>query len=104
MLTTTPGLGLAVLVADCIPILAADPTAGVIAAVHAGRRGAAGGIALRMLEAMTAGRCGRRIGSRSGLGPAICGDCYEVPAQLRDEVEAELPGSAANTELGDTGP
>lgn len=102
VLTTTPGLGLAVLVADCIPILAADPAAGVIAAVHAGRRGAAGGIALRTLTAMTAaGASADRV--EIWLGPAICGACYEVPPQLRDEVEAELPGSAAITSSGTPG-
>ena len=88
------------LVADCVPILAGDPVAGVIAAVHAGRRGAADGIALRALEAMT-----RRSGAESGcmtvvLGPAICGACYEVPAAMRDEVEAALPGSASTTDRG----
>lgn len=102
VLTTTPGVGLAVLVADCIPILAADPVAGVIAAVHAGRRGAAGGIALRALDAMVlAGATPERIDV--WLGPAICGDCYEVPTDLRDEVEADLPGSAATTGWGSPG-
>lgn len=100
--TTAPGVALAVLVADCVPILAADPVEGVIAAVHAGRRGAADGIALRTLEAMT------RAGSRADqvqvlLGPAICGDCYEVPAAMRDEVEAALPGSASTTSRGTPG-
>ena len=100
--TTAPGVALAVLVADCVPMLAADPVDGVIAAVHAGRRGAADGIALRTLEAMT------RAGSRADqvqvlLGPAICGDCYEVPAAMRDEVEAALPGSASTTSRGTPG-
>lgn len=99
VLTTVPGIGLAVLVADCIPILAADPSAGVIAAVHAGRRGAAGGIAVQTLERMTqAGAAVDRVQIR--LGPSICGACYEVPADLRDEVEAALPGSAATTGWG----
>lgn len=102
VLTTTPGLGLAVLVADCIPILAADPVAGVIAAVHAGRRGAAGGIALRAVDAMVqAGAAVENIDI--WLGPAICGGCYEVPARLRDEVEADLPGSASTTDRGSPG-
>jgi YfiH family protein len=100
--TTAAGVALAVLVADCVPMLAADPVNGVIAAVHAGRRGAADGIALRALEAMTA------AGSRADqvqvlLGPAICGSCYEVPAAMRDEVEAALPGSASTTDRGTPG-
>ncbi len=99
IVTATRGLGLAVLVADCVPILAADPVAGVIAAVHAGRRGAADGIAARMLEQMTA------LGARPErvdvlLGPAICGACYEVPGDMRDEVDAALPGSACVTDRG----
>jgi YfiH family protein len=100
--TTESGLALAVLVADCVPILAGDPVAGVIAAVHAGRRGAADGIAERMLERMTAS------GAKPGgitvvLGPAICGACYEVPASMRDEVSRALPGSASTTDRGTPG-
>ncbi len=83
-------------------MLAADPVAGVIAAVHAGRRGAADGIAVRMLEEMTA------LGAAAGridvlLGPAICGACYEVPSDMRDEVDAALPGSACITDRGTPG-
>src|SRR6478609_5355395 len=74
VVTDRPGVGLAVLVADCVPMLAGDPATGVIAAVHAGRRGAANGIAAAMLDRMTA------LGADSGritvlLGPAICGAC-----------------------------
>ena len=47
LVTATPGLVLAVLVADCVPVLLADPTAAVVAAVHAGRTGAAAGVVLR---------------------------------------------------------
>ena len=102
IVTSTAGLALGVLVADCVPMLAGDPAAGVIAAVHAGRRGAAGGIALRMVEAMVdAGALASSI--EVLLGPAICGRCYEVPAAMRDEVEATLPGSACRTDRGTPG-
>jgi YfiH family protein len=102
VVTDRPGVGLAVLVADCVPILAGDPAAGVIAAVHAGRRGAANGIAAAMLERMTA--LGASTASMSVvLGPAICGACYEVPSSMRDEVAAALPGSASTTARGTPG-
>lgn len=102
VVTSTVGVGLAVLVADCVPILARDSNAGVIAAVHAGRRGAADGIALRALEAMVA--AGSQLSSVDViLGPAICGACYEVPESMRDEVDAALPGSASTTDKGTPG-
>jgi len=96
LVTDRPRLALAVVVADCVPVLLADPTAGVVGAAHAGRRGAADGILARTLEAMA------ELGAGTEhvevlLGPAVCGLCYEVPAQMRDEVEAALPGSAAST-------
>jgi len=102
MVTAEPGVGLAVLVADCVPILAGDPAAGVIAAVHAGRRGAADGIALRMLERM-AGLGAAPGGITVVLGPAICGACYEVPLSMRDQVADLLPGSASTTDRGTPG-
>jgi YfiH family protein len=102
IVTASSGLGLAVLVADCVPILLADPDAGVIGAVHAGRRGAAGGVALRALESMI--ELGATVENMAAvLGPAICGRCYEVPAPMRDEVEATLVGSATTTGKGTPG-
>jgi YfiH family protein len=102
VVTTTPGLVLAVLAADCVPMLAADPVAGVVGAAHAGRRGAADGIGARLIEVMT--RCGADPAAITvWLGPAICGRCYEVPAALRDEVDQALPGSAGRTEQGTPG-
>jgi len=102
LVTDRPRVALAVVVADCVPVLLADPTAGVVAAAHAGRRGAADGILARTLAAMT------ELGAGTEqvevlLGPAVCGDCYEVPAEMRDEVEAALPGSAATTRIGTPG-
>lgn len=97
--TATPGLALAVLAADCVPVLLADPVAGVVGAAHAGRAGAASGILPATVAAMAA------LGAKPDrvevlLGPAVCGGCYEVPAAMRDEVEALLPGSAARTRAG----
>lgn len=102
LVSAVVGVGLAVLVADCVPILLADPVTGVIGAVHAGRRGAADGIALRALEAMSAAGA-TQSAVQVLLGPAICGDCYEVPAAMRDDVDQHLPGSASVTGRGTPG-
>ncbi len=99
VVTTTPGLGVAVLAADCVPVLLADPEARVVGAAHAGRVGAADGVLQATLDTMTGlGATIDRV--EVLLGPAICGACYEVPAAMRDEVEAALPGSAAQTRSG----
>jgi YfiH family protein len=102
IVTTRRDLALAVLVADCVPILAADPRAGVIGAAHAGRRGAADGIGRELLIAMA--EAGADPAAMTVLlGPAICGRCYEVPAGMQREVEALLPGSACATAVGSAG-
>jgi YfiH family protein len=102
LVTDRPRLALAVVVADCVPVLLGDPVAGVVAAAHAGRRGAADGVLDRTLEAMTG--LGAEIPDVEVLlGPAVCGECYEVPAEMRDEVEAALPGSASTTRVGTPG-
>lgn len=102
LVSAVPGIGLAVLVADCVPVLLADRAAGVIGAAHAGRVGAACGVVPAVLQAMVA------LGATPGntevlLGPAICGRCYEVPKAMRDEVGARLPGAACDTADGTPG-
>lgn len=102
MVTDRPGIALAVLTADCVPVLLADPGAGVLGAAHAGRVGAASGVLAATLEAMSA------LGARPDrtevlLGPAVCGACYEVPAAMRAEVAAVLPGSGCRTRAGTPG-
>ncbi|WP_133850455.1 peptidoglycan editing factor PgeF [Labedaea rhizosphaerae] len=102
VVTATPGLALAVLVADCVPVLLADPEAGVVGAVHAGRVGARIGVVPAALSAMVAaGASVDRV--EVLLGPSVCGDCYEVPSAMRDDVEAHLPGSATKTRKGTPG-
>lgn len=90
-------VGVAVVVADCVPVLLADPVAGLVAAVHAGRRGLAAGVVPAALRALAAAGA---TDVRAVVGPAVCGECYEVPAELRDEVEAAVPGTASTTSWG----
>jgi YfiH family protein len=102
LVTAVPGLAMVVLVADCVPVLLADPDAGVVGAVHAGRVGARVGVIPAALEAMrSAGAVTERI--EVLLGPSVCGECYEVPAGMRADVEAHLPGSASTTRKGTPG-
>lgn len=102
LVTTTPGLALVALAADCVPVLLADPQAGVVAAVHAGREGVRRDIASAAVRAMVAaGARASRIDAL--LGPAICGRCYEVPLAMRREVDRSAPGSATTTSRGTPG-
>jgi polyphenol oxidase len=102
LVTRTPRLALAVVTADCVPVLLADATAGVIAAVHAGRVGAQNGVVARAVEAMV-GLGAREPDISVLLGPAVSGRNYEVPADMADEVEAALPGSRTTTSAGTPG-
>ncbi|MBA3369732.1 MAG: peptidoglycan editing factor PgeF [Geodermatophilaceae bacterium] len=96
LVTNTRGLALAVLIADCVPVLLADPVAGVIGAAHAGREGVRRHVVARTVEAMVElGATPRRLDAL--LGPAICGRCYEVSQDLADEVESAAPGGATRT-------
>jgi len=100
--TTVPGLVLGVLSADCPGVLIADPDAGVVGAAHSGRAGMASGVVPALVAAMTsAGADPARM--HAVIGPAICGRCYEVPAAMRDEVGAAVPGSACTTRDGTPG-
>jgi YfiH family protein len=102
LVTGTPRLALAVVTADCVPVLMADARAGVVAAVHAGRVGAQRGVVARAVEAMLA--LGARAADISALlGPAVSGRNYEVPAAMADEVAAALPGSRTTTAAGTPG-
>jgi polyphenol oxidase len=102
LMTTNPRLALAVVTADCVPVLMADVRAGVVAAVHAGRVGAQKGIVARAVEAMVS--AGSRVEDVSVfLGPAVSGSNYEVPDDMAAEVEAALPGSRTTTARGTAG-
>jgi YfiH family protein len=90
-------LALAVLVADCVPVLLHDPAAGVIGAVHAGRPGMVAGIVAAAVHAM------RDLGATSiqaTVGPSVCGRCYEVPDDLARAAAEVAPASAARSWTG----
>jgi YfiH family protein len=96
------GLPLAVMVADCIPVLLAGESVEgpVLAAVHAGRPGIANGVIPAAVDRM---KSLGASGIRAWLGPSICGSCYEVPAALQDEVAAAVPATRSTTSWGTPG-
>ncbi|MFF7370761.1 peptidoglycan editing factor PgeF [Streptomyces tricolor] len=99
VVTARRGLALAVLTADCVPVLLADPVAGVAAAAHAGRPGMVKGVVPAAVQAMVSlGAVPERIVARTG--PAVCGRCYEVPETMRAEVAAVEPAAHAETSWG----
>ena len=95
LVTTSPGVVLAILTADCVPIVLHDPVAAVLACVHAGWRGTVAGVTTAALAAMQA------FGSRpsdviAGIGPAIAAARYQVGADVHQAVtQAFGPAAAA---------
>ncbi|MEV4745673.1 peptidoglycan editing factor PgeF [Streptosporangium amethystogenes subsp. fukuiense] len=88
--TDVPGLGLAALCADCAPVLLAEPRAGLVGAAHSGRVGTVSGVVTALVEEM-AKRGADPARMTALIGPMACGTCYEVPAELREEVAVHLP-------------
>lgn len=98
LVTTGPGLAVAVLVADCVPVvLTAERAVGV---VHAGRRGVVAGVVAAAVATMRELDGGRLVAT---IGPAICGRCYEVPAAMQADVVAVVPAAKATTSAGTAG-
>jgi YfiH family protein len=102
MFTDVPGQALCVLVADCVPVLVADPAAQIVGAAHAGRGGLAAGVVPALIAAMTAaGASPARMNAVTG--PSICGGCYEVPPMLQAKVGALVPAASCDTFAGTAG-
>jgi YfiH family protein len=95
LITTTAGVSLAVMVADCIPLLLISEK--VVAAVHVGRAGLVNKVAIKTIEQM---RVLGAINIHAILGPSICGRCYEIPLQMQQEVVATHPASRSTTSKG----
>jgi YfiH family protein len=95
LITTKPNLQLAVMVADCIPLLLISKEA--VGAIHVGRAGLVNQIALKGIDMM------RSVGSQeihAILGPSICGQCYEVPFEMQQDVMQAHPRAFATTRKG----
>lgn len=90
LVTATPGLALAILTADCQPVLFADTKAGVIGAAHAGWRGALGGVLENTVDAMCA-LGAQRDQISAIIGPCISQRAYEVGPEMLDEFMADAP-------------
>lgn len=97
------GAALAVMVADCVPVVLVGADAGgapVLGVAHAGRPGVASGVVPAAVARM------RELGAAqltAWIGPSVCGRCYEVPAGMREEVAALAPGTWSETSRGTPG-
>jgi polyphenol oxidase len=94
LVTRTPGVLLAILTADCVPIVLHDPVAGVLACVHAGWRGTVARVSAAALAAMGS------LGSRpsqviAGVGPAAAPARYQVGADVYQAVTGAFGSAAA---------
>jgi polyphenol oxidase len=92
MVTDRPGIALGVLTADCVPVLLAARNVAVIGAVHAGWRGALGGVIDNTLEAMEK-RGAQRKSIQAALGPCIWQNSYEVGPEFPAPFLAENPAN-----------
>lgn len=100
--TSRKGVALGVFAADCLPVLLADPQAGVIGVAHCGRKGLQTGVIGSAVDLMTTkGAVPERIVAT--LGPRICGDCYEVGDEIADQFIKRFPLTKTKTRFGGAG-
>jgi len=91
------GTALATTVADCVPVFIAHPS-GVVGMLHSGWRGTVARITERAVETLS--RKGLTAADLAvHLGPAICGRCYEVGADVRGQLTGETANRAGNVDL-----
>jgi polyphenol oxidase len=103
LVTSSPGVVLAILTADCVPVVLHDPQAGVLACVHAGWRGTAAGVTAAAVAAM-ADLGARPGGIVAGIGPAVAADRYQVGPDVHQALTQSFgPAAAAFIRL-DPGP
>jgi hypothetical protein len=93
LVTASPGVALAILTADCVPIVLHDPVAGVLACVHAGWRGTVAGVTAAAIAVMQ-GLGARPADVIAGIGPAIGADRYQVGPDVHEAVSRSF-GPAA---------
>jgi len=96
LITNEPGVALFATFADCYPIVLWDPVRRAAGLVHAGWRGTAAGVAVAAVQAMAAEFGSAPEDIMAGIGPGICGSCYEVGEDVASRFEARFskPGAA----------
>lgn len=97
--TRVPGVLLTVTVADCVPVFVADPVRRAVGLLHAGWRGTAAGVVESGVAAL-----GEAFGSRPAdmavhLGPAVCGECYEVGPEVFRALGEPVPATRRPIDL-----
>jgi hypothetical protein len=97
LMTDAPNLCVGVMAADCVPILFVEPARKIAAAVHAGWRGTAAGIAVRTVASMKEAYGIDPAALHVAMGPSIGPCCYEVGSEVAEQIAAnwreELKGA-----------
>jgi YfiH family protein len=91
LVTDQPGVLVTVRTADCVPVLIHDPKRRVVAAVHAGWRGAVAGILPRTLALLTQRFHSAPSSLHIGIGPSVGACCYEVDAPVLEQLRQACP-------------
>ncbi len=93
----SPGVAAVIRVADCTPLALVDPERPLAAVIHAGRAGLVAGVVPATVRALRDSGAERLT---AVLGPRVCGGCYELPAELVDDVASVVPAARATTSWG----
>lgn len=91
LITALPGIALAMLTADCVPVLLADPRHRAVAVLHAGWRGTAACIVEQAIAAMTQAFHSDPKHLIAAIGPSIGPCCYTVGDEVRTSFQAAFP-------------
>ena len=93
LVTSSRGVGLAALAADCMPLTFSAE--GVIGVAHIGRVGLLSGLAQEVVAVMRSQGAGEITAT---IGPSICSTCYQVSKEMYEEVTSQLPATATSNE------
>lgn len=92
LITDTPGICIAVLAADCVPVLLFDTKNRVVAAVHAGWRGTVGKLLTKTIEVMQEHFHSNPADVKVGIGPSISPQVYEIGEEVIEAIHDAFPG------------
>lgn len=87
LITNIPGITLVTFYADCVPLYLLDPVHKAVGLSHSGWRGTVGRMGQKTVEAMQDAYASRPTDLIACIGPSICGECYEVGAEVAEEFQ-----------------